>query len=74
MRKRIRMIIVILAVLVAVFIVYGTWCNKALELNTYRIESDALPKSFDGFRMIHLSDLHNTEMGEDNEKLLEMIE
>ncbi|MDO5414288.1 MAG: metallophosphoesterase [Bacillota bacterium] len=74
MRKRIRMIIVILAVLAAVFITYGTWCNKALELNTYRIESDALPKSFDGFRMIHISDLHNTEMGEDNEKLLEMIE
>ncbi len=74
MRKRIKMILVILAVLAAAFIIYGTWCNKALELNTYRIDSDDLPETFAGFRIVHISDLHNTEMGEDNETLIEMIE
>lgn len=56
------------------FIVYGLWCNKALEVNTYTINSDRLPEGFDGFKIAHISDLHNTEIGTDNEKLLMLIE
>ena len=46
------------------------WANKALKLNAYTIQSEQIPTSFDGFRIAHLSDLHNAEMGKDNEKLL----
>lgn len=67
------MIICIIAVLAIAFIIYGIWCNKALELNTYTIGSDRLPEPFDGYRIVHISDLHNTEMGKANEKLLTMI-
>ena len=49
------------------------WANKALELNIYTIPSEQVPASFDGFRIAHLSDLHNAEMGKDNEKLLAML-
>ena len=44
--------------------------NQALELNTYTISSQRLPTAFDGFRIAQVSDLHNAEMGENNEKLL----
>ncbi len=37
------------------------------------ISSDRLPDSFSGFRMAHVSDLHNTEFGEDNVTLLQML-
>lgn len=67
------MIICIIAVVAIAFIIYGTWCNKALELNTYTIRSERLPESFEGYRIVHISDLHNTEMGKGNEKLLGMI-
>jgi len=67
------MIICIIAVVAIAFIIYGTWCNKALELNTYTIRSEVLPESFEGYRIVHISDLHNTEMGNGNEKLLGMI-
>lgn len=73
MRKRSKMIIMILAVLMAVSIIYGLWCNKALELNTYKIDSFEIPEGFDGFKIVHISDLHNTEIGKENEKLLTMI-
>ena len=43
------------------------------RLNTYTISSVKLPESFDGYRIAHVSDLHNAEMGKDNEKLLSML-
>lgn len=49
------------------------WGNTALELNEYQIKSDKIPDAFCGFRIAQISDLHNAEMGEGNEKLLKML-
>ena len=54
-------------------LVWTIWGNTALEVNTYTISSDRLPEGFSGFRIAQVSDLHNAEMGEDNEKLLTML-
>jgi len=73
-KKKIR--IIVLAVVAAVLltlIIWTAWGNTALELNTYTISSDRLPEAFDGYRIAHVSDLHNTEMGKGNEKLLNML-
>ena len=48
--------------------------NQALELNSYTISSQRLPTAFDGFRIAQVSDLHNTEMGANNEKLLTTLQ
>lgn len=40
----------------------------------YSIDSQLLPKSFDGFKIVHLSDLHNKVFGENNAPLLRLIE
>ena len=63
---------VLFAVLVSL-IIWIVWGNTALELNAYTITSSKLPKSFDGYRIAHVSDLHNTQIGKDSEKLLTMI-
>lgn len=55
-------------------IIWIAWANTAIELNEYQIKSEKLLKSFDGFRIVQISDLHNAEMGEENSKLLELIE
>ncbi len=52
---------------------WTVWRNTALELNTYTIKSEKLPENFSGYRIAHISDLHNAEMGKDNEKLLSML-
>ncbi len=62
-----------LAVGFAALILWIVWGNTALELNTYPITASRLPKGFDGFRIAHVSDLHNATMGTDNEKLLAML-
>ena len=54
-------------------VVWIIWGNAALELNTYTITSHELPDAFDGYRIAHVSDLHNAEMGDGNEKLLAIL-
>lgn len=71
-KKRIIVLAVIVAILLAL-IIWIIWGNTALELNTYTITSSKLPKSFDGYRIAHISDLHNTEIGTDNKKLISML-
>ena len=72
-KKEFRSLAVTVAVLLAL-IIWIAWGNSALELNTYTINSPLLPDGFDGFRIAHVSDLHNTEIGKDNEKLLAMLQ
>ena len=71
-KKRIIMLTGMAVVLLAL-IIWIAWGNKALELNTYTVSSNRLPEAFDGYRIAHVSDLHNAEMGQCNEKLLTML-
>lgn len=69
--------IIVLAVVAVIFlslIIWTAWGNTALELNTYTISSNRLPEAFDGYRIAHVSDLHNAELGKDNEKLIDMLQ
>lgn len=49
------------------------WGNKALEVNEFVIRSEGVPAAFSGFRIAHVSDLHNAEFGDGNAKLLNRI-
>ena len=71
-KKRIIVLAVVATILLAL-VIWTAWGNKALELNRYTISSGRLPETFDGYRIAHVSDLHNAEMGKDNEKLLDML-
>ena len=65
--------ICILSGILLILIVWTAWGNTALELNTYTISSCELPDAFDGYRIAHVSDLHNAEFGDRNQRLLEML-
>lgn len=54
-------------------IIWIAWGNTALEANEYQVKSEKLPQRFQGFRIAHVSDLHNTEIGEGNTRLLDML-
>lgn len=61
------------AVLIAAFTWWVLWANTALMRTDYTVASSRLPREFDGFRIAQVSDLHNAEMGEDNQKLIDML-
>ena len=65
--------ICILSGILLILIVWTAWGNTALELNTYTISSRKLPDAFDGYRIAQVSDLHNAEFGDRNQRLLEML-
>ena len=71
-KKKFIFLAIAAAVLVAL-VIWIAWGNTALELNTYTISSSKLPQSFDGYRIAHVSDLHNAEIGKENGKLLTML-
>ncbi len=73
MKKKRRILLGAMAVFLSVLVIWTVWGNTALELNRYMVSSDRVPDAFDGYRIAHVSDLHNTEMGKENEKLLTML-
>lgn len=44
-----------------------------LEISRYEVNSKKLPESFDGFKIVQLSDLHGAEFGEDGIGLVEKV-
>ena len=71
--KKIKFILLLILAALVLLIVWIAWGNTALQLNSYTIASENLPKAFDGFRIAQVSDLHNAEMGKENEKLISML-
>ena len=61
---------VICLILIAIWIVRG---NNQIKLTEYIITSTKVPESFTCFEIAQVSDLHNTEFGEENSKLLELL-
>ena len=59
--------------LLLALLVWTVWENTIVELNTYTILSDRLPESFAGYRIAHVSDLHNATLGENNSKILDLL-
>lgn len=64
----------LLFLVIAFIIVWLIWGNKTIATTEYTIESDYLPKAFDGYRITQISDFHNANFGKENEKLLEKIQ
>lgn len=72
-QKKTRALLVAMLLLVSALAAWVAWANKAVELNRYTISSDRLPKALDGLHIAQVSDLHNTEIGKDNETLLGIL-
>ncbi len=63
------MVLIIIAVFCALF--YNS--NFRIDVTEYEIRSPDIPEGFDGFRIVQLSDLHLKEFGEENSKLLSLV-
>ena len=44
--------------------------NALLQVSSYTVCDPALPAAFDGFSVVHLSDLHGKRFGDEQQKLL----
>lgn len=72
-KKRSTIAWIVAAALLLGLIAWTLWSNKALEVNAYAVSGVHLPEAFDGYRVAHVSDLHNTTIGKNNSKLLSLL-
>lgn len=71
--KRLRRILIFLLVL-ALAALGVWWGNNSIETDEYVFSSVHLPRAFDGFRVVQLSDLHGKQFGEGNADLIAAVE
>ena len=71
MRKRVTVLII--AAIILLGAAWTLWANRALVTTDISVESERVPEPFDGFKIAHVSDLHNTEFGDGNARLIERL-
>ena len=47
--------------------------NNHIEVSKYDVSSSKIPKAFNGYKILQLSDLHSKSFGEDNRRLIEVL-
>ncbi len=72
-KKRIVIICVIVFLTSALVFTVLNIDNYNIGVTEYTIKSNNLPASFDGFKIVQLSDLHNEDFGDGNQGLLNLI-
>ena len=73
MKKNLKLLI---AGIVAVVLlsIYCIWQNEDVGVSNYEYVSEKIGKDLDGYRIVHVSDLHNKEFGKNSKRLVSMIE
>lgn len=61
-------ILIIVCLIVCLIISYFE--NRRLAVTRYQIRDNLIPAVFNGYHIVHLSDLHNASFGKQNEKLI----
>lgn len=72
-RKLLRTTMLIAAAVAAVSIIYNVYDNHRFIVVEHTIEVEHLPQSFDGYKILQISDLHSRYFGEQQKNLLTVI-
>lgn len=54
-------------------VVFFHWQQNGIQTQSVDVAAAELPAAFDGLRIVHISDVHGKEFGEDNETLLKKV-
>lgn len=71
--KMFKWVFIIVALVISL-VLWIIWGNKALVVTKIEIINNKIPKDFDGYKIVQISDLHNADFGLNNSKLLMKIE
>ncbi|KOA18285.1 putative metallophosphoesterase [Clostridium homopropionicum DSM 5847] len=65
--------ILLVTIIIAIFMfIYVE--NNFLEINKLEVMSNRIPASFNGYKIVHLSDLHNKTFGKNQKQLVDKIQ
>ena len=69
-----KLFIIIVIGIGVTILLYGWWDTRRFSVRMDKIVLDRLPEDFDGFTILHISDLHNKEYGRDGMSMKKAIE
>ena len=55
-------------------VIFTVWGNVTVKTTQIDIKDENIPSGFDGYKIAQISDFHNTELGEDNSKIIKILE
>jgi len=73
MAKKRRKIIIFALIIISFLVVYYFLQLNWISVTNDTVYLDGLPEEFDGYKIVHLSDLHNKEFGSGNKRLVNKI-
>jgi len=73
MKKRKIILLIIIILVVFLLVLYLYFENIFLGVSNYDIVSDKIPKEFNNFKIIQISDYHNSKTKKLNEDLIDTI-
>lgn len=71
-RKSVKIIFIFVIAVMAVIYLY--WGNTKIGVTNITVTSENIPDEFNGFKIVHISDLHNAEFGDGQKDLIGKIE
>ncbi len=73
--KKKKILIILSAILLFVFsfYIYCYFENRIIDVEEITVTDEDLPNGFNGYRIVHISDFHNTEFKDGNADLIEII-
>lgn len=72
---KIMYVVLLILMVIIILSIVSIWISSFfINITKFKISSKKIPKSFDDFKILQLSDLHNFEFGKNNSRLLEKIE
>lgn len=71
-RKSVKIIFIFVIAVMAVIYLY--WGNTKIGVTNITVTSENIPDEFNGFKIVHISDLHNAEFGGGQKDLIGKIE
>ena len=71
-RKKHITLLVLLSLFV-IIVLWALWGNFTVKSTEITIKDSELPQAFSGFKIAHVSDLHNAEFGDNNAKLIKIL-
>ncbi|MBI5983855.1 metallophosphoesterase [Clostridium perfringens] len=70
-QKKVLLFIVIVSIILFAFF---NWQNNSIIISEMVFKNDTIPESFNGYKILQISDLHNKEFGSKQNKILAEIE
>jgi len=66
-------ILIVIIVLLLLLLLFFVWQNNSIAITSISYKNEKIPDEFNGYTIVHISDLHNKKFGKDGKQLIDKI-